>query len=80
MHVSQVNNTVILVGLKSGPVHAYQDFAFKKTLESVDQMCCSLSADQLLFIGGMSKVYMLHSLSLELINSISTSEWVFSLC
>ncbi len=80
MHVSQVNNIFILVGLKSGPVHAYQDFEFKKILENVDQMCCSLTTDQLLFIGGMQKVYMLHSFSLELIDSISTSEWVFSLC
>ena len=36
MHVSQVNNIFILVGLKSGPVHAYQDFEFKKILENVD--------------------------------------------
>ena len=80
MHVCEVNNTYVLVGLKSGPIHAYQDFSYKKTIHGADQMCCSLVVDMFLFIGGMQKVYMLSTTSLELISSVATSEWVFSLC
>jgi hypothetical protein len=43
-------------------------------------MCSSLVVGEILFIGAMKTVYMYNADTMEELSSISTSEWVFSLC
>jgi len=81
MHINNVHNKYLLVGLKTGPVEIY-DQVTKQLVKRFDfeQMCSSLVMGEFLFIGAMKMVHLLNAHTLEYYDRISTSEWVFSLC